>query len=274
MHFAYHEPPGQLSAYVKTIWATRGTKEEFASPEPIVPDGCVEIIFNLADPFRNGDVQPFALLAGQMTGPVVAVPTGAVDLIGVRLRPGRAGAALRTAMWRLQDRLIDASAVLPGMDRVVDDLRNMGGKQRLDYLSSALATHFGSAGLKASGPIDHALAMIESRRGNIAIDRLATHLGITRRHLERRFREEVGLPAKQMARIARVHAVLSTLRHQPWLSGAEIAADCGYSDQPHMIRECKALAGHTPARLMTSGRSLAGLMRIAPRILQRPSIGV
>ena len=51
--------------------------------------------------------------------------------------------------------------------------------------------------------------MIESRRGNVAIDRLAKRVGITRRHLERRFREEVGLRAKHMARIARVHAVLS-----------------------------------------------------------------
>ena len=92
---------------------------------------------------------------------------------------------------------------------------------------------------------------------------------MTRRHLERRFREEVGLRAKQMARIARVHAVLQTLQQQPLLSGAEIAAQCGYSDQPHMIRECKALTGHTPARLMTSGRSLAGRLRATVIALRR-----
>jgi AraC-like DNA-binding protein len=261
MHFAYHEPPDRLAACVKTIWTARGSKEEFDSPEPIVPDGCVEIIFNLADPFRNGELQPLDLLAGQMTGPVTAVPTGDVDLIGVRFRPGRAGAALRTSMWQLQDRLIDASGVLSGMDRVADDLRNANAEHRLDYLSSALAARFGSADLKSNGPIDHALAIIESRRGNVAIDRVAKAVGMTRRHLERRFRQEVGLPAKQMARIARVHAVLHTLQHQPLLNGAEIAAACGYSDQPHMIRECKALTGHTPARLMTSAPSLAGRLR-------------
>ena len=71
-----------------------------------------------------------------------------------------------------------------------------------------------------------------------------------------------GWPPSSMARISRVHAVLQRdSGQQPHLSGAEIAAQCGYSDQPHMIRECKALTGHTPARLMTSARSLAGLMR-------------
>ena len=117
MHFPFNSPPPALSPWVKTIWCARGTRAEFDTPEPIVPDGCVEIIFNLGDPFKNGDLQPLSLLAGQMTSPVVALPTGAVDLIGVRLWPGRAGAALRTAMWQLQDRLIDASGVLPGMDR-------------------------------------------------------------------------------------------------------------------------------------------------------------
>lgn len=263
MEFAYHQPPPPLASTVKTIWTARGTKDEFDAPEPIVPDGCVEIIFNLADPFKNGELQPLDLLAGQMTSPVVALPTGVVDLIGVRFWPGRAGAALRTSMWRLQDQLLDASSVLPGTDRLVDELRNIPHNNRLGHLSAAVAPHFNARDLRSHSTIDHALALIESRRGNVAIDKVARRVGVTRRHLERRFRDEVGLPAKQMARIARMHAVLQTLQQQPLLSGAEIAAQCGYSDQPHMIRECKALTGHTPARLMMSARSLAGLIREA-----------
>ena len=263
MQFSQHAAPPSLAHWVKSIWCARGTRAEFEAPEPIVPDGCVEIIFNLADPFAdNRGLQPLDLIAGQMTGPVTAVPTGDVDLIGVRFRPGRAGAALRTPMWELQDRLIDASGVLGGTERLIDDLRSLPRGHRLDYLSAALADRFGDR-VRPDSAIDHALAAIESRRGNVAIDRVAKHLGITRRHLERRFREEVGLPAKQMARIARVQAVLHTIQQQPLLSGAEIAAHCGYSDQPHMIRECKALTGRTPAALTTTERSLAGMMREA-----------
>lgn len=261
MQFDFHQPPARLADTVKVIWAARGTKEEFGSPEPIVPDGCVEIIFNLADPFRNGEVQPLVLLAGQMTGPVIAVPTGDVDLIGVRFWPGRAGAALRTPMWELQDRLVEASAVITGMDRLMDDLRNVARSDRLDHLCNVLARSVGSADARSLTPIDRALMMIDSRRGNIAIDRIAESVGMTRRHLERRFREEVGVPAKLMARIARVHAVLQVIQEQPCVTGADIAAQCGYSDQPHMIRECKALTGRTPARLTETKRSLAGLMR-------------
>jgi transcriptional regulator GlxA family with amidase domain len=196
-----------------------------------------------------------------MTGPVTAVPTGDVDLIGIRFRPGRAGAAFRTPMWELQDQLVEASGVLRRSDRLVDDLRNMAAANRLEYLCDALAGQFGSATAPSSSAVDHALAMIGARRGNVSIDRIARRIGITRRHLERKFRVEVGLGAKQMARISRVHAVLQVMQQPSPLSGAEIAAQCGYSDQPHMIRECRALTGHTPARLMTSGRSLSGRLR-------------
>src|SRR5689334_21324901 len=100
MEFTLYRPPAPLADSVKAIWCARGTREDFASPEPIVPDGCVEIVFNLGDPFLDastGEVQPRVLLAGQMTRPVIALPTGDVDLIGVRFHTARAGAALRIA---------------------------------------------------------------------------------------------------------------------------------------------------------------------------------
>lgn len=261
MEFTFHDPPTLLADTIKAIWCARGTREEFASPEPIVPDGCVELIFNLADPFKNGEIQPLALLAGQMMGPVVAVPTGDVDLIGVRFHPGRAGAAFRTPMWELQDQLIDASAVFTGADRLVDDLRNQKNALRLDYLCSALAQRMRARRPRSRGVIDRSIATIEARHGNVAIEQLAQDSGVSRRHLERRFQDEVGLSAKQLARIHRVHAVLRTMQERPSLSGAEIAALCGYSDQPHMIRELKSIAGQTPAKLMSTTSSLASLMR-------------
>ena len=262
MQFSHHQPPPALAAWVKALWCAQGTREEFAAPEPIVPDGCVEIIFNLADRFADHrGAQPLDLIAGQMTGPVTAVATGDVDLIGVRFRPGRAGAALGTPMWELRDRLIEASSVMPGSAHLVEELRDVPRERRIDHLSAALSRRFESRRAPSTGAIDHALALIESRRGNVAIDRVAHTVGISRRHLERRFKDEVGLGAKHIARIVRVHAALAWMRRQPLLSGADIAARCGYSDQAHLIRECTALTGRTFARLEVEQPSLSRLMR-------------
>jgi AraC-like DNA-binding protein len=264
MEFSFHAPPPQLADSVKAIWCARGTKEEFDAPEPIVPDGCVEIVFNLGDRFVNadtGELQPRDLLAGQMTKPVIALPTGDVDLIGVRFHTGRAGAALRVPMWQLQDRLIAASAVSRGLDRVTDDLRNVPAGQRLSVLSRALANRLDAVDADALSNVDQALAIIDLARGNVPIEQVARRVGITRRHLERQFREYVGLRAKHLARIARIHSALGLLQRQPSMSGVEIALTCGYSDQAHLIRECRALAGATPSRLESVEPSLSGLMR-------------
>jgi AraC-like DNA-binding protein len=266
MEFSLHPPPAELAESVKAIWRARGTRQDFDAPEPIVPDGCVEIIFNLGDPFINagtGEQQPRDLLAGQMTCPVVALPTGDVDLIGVRFRTGRAGTALRVPMWELQDQLIAAADVLPHLDRVVDDLRHVAEGERLNHLASALECRLHVVDTDSMSAVDDALSLIDATNGSVAIETVAKRVGISRRHLERKFRDHVGLGAKHIARIARIHSALDLLQAQPLMSGAEIAATCGYSDQAHLIRECQQLAGQTPQRLKTTERSLAGLMRAA-----------
>ena len=264
MRFVFHSPPAALAGSVKAVWTARGDREEFASPEPIVPDGCVEIVFNLGAPFINGTTgatQPRALLAGQMTAPVVAVPTGDVDLIGVRFRTSRAGAALRVAMWRLQDALIDATAVNARLAPIADTLRELRSVDRIPHLVHELTRCLSPVDEDRLAAVETALAIIDRRRGNVSIESVARGVGVSRRHLERRFRNEVGLRVKHVARIARVHSVLRAMASRPTMSGADLAAACGFSDQAHLIRDCKALTGKTPAAFMTTTVSLSRHLR-------------
>jgi AraC-like DNA-binding protein len=262
--FSAYEPPAALAGAVKTIWVARGSREEFETPEPIVPDGCVEMVFNLGDPFEDGatgEIQPRDLLAGQMTGPVVARPTGRVDLIGVRLRSSRAGAALRTPIGELRDCITAASDVLPGAIHVVDRLRDTPLPHRLDVLARELSARLRPADERCVAAVEHALAVIHARRGQVSVEAVARAAGVSRRHLERQFHEKVGLGAKDMARIVRLHAALACLDREPALSGADIAARCGYSDQAHLVRECRTFTGRTPSRFASDRSSLATLIR-------------
>lgn len=49
--------------------------------------------------------------------------------------------------------------------------------------------------------VSHAVALLARTRGRLSIDRAATSSGLTRRHLERRFLDHVGLTPKRFARI-------------------------------------------------------------------------
>jgi len=269
MQFGYHPTPPALARAVKAVWFARGTKRDFDVAEPIVPDGCVEIVFNLADPFMHvgadGSLtrQPVDLLAGQMTRPTIALPSGDVDLLGVRFWPGRAGAVLRTPMWELQDQLVSASSALGGVDRLIAELRELDHDRRIERVARALAPRCAAVDVHSLRLVECALAQIWRRRGQVKIEQLAKDAGVSRRHLERQFRDRVGLRAKHVARIVRIQSVLELIRLQPALTGADVAAECGYSDQAHLIHECKTLTGTTPGRLISTEPSLSGLMREA-----------
>jgi len=60
------------------------------------------------------------------------------------------------------------------------------------------------------------------------------------------FRAYVGISPKTMARIFRFQTALAQLTSDPKCTLAEVAARCGYYDQPHFVREFKRFAGTAP----------------------------
>lgn len=83
-------------------------------------------------------------------------------------------------------------------------------------------------------------------RGTVRIESLAGEIGWSRRYFTERFRREVGLSPKQVARVLRFEHACARLRSGAATSLAELAVDCGYYDQAHLTNEWHALAGCTP----------------------------
>ncbi|SFO91006.1 Helix-turn-helix domain-containing protein [Mesorhizobium sp. NFR06] len=80
---------------------------------------------------------------------------------------------------------------------------------------------------------------------------LAREIGWSRKHLAAKFTDAIGIGPKTLSRIVRFNRALSLSKRQgdDW---AGIAADCGYADQAHLVREFRQLAGETPTGLAAS----------------------
>ena len=99
-------------------------------------------------------------------------------------------------------------------------------------------------------PVQTAASSILRTRGAQSVADLARATGMSPRHFERAFEEQVGVTPKLYARIVRLNHAL-TLKKRPTQPGwAAVAHEAGYYDQSHMVKDFRALSGGTPSEFV------------------------
>jgi AraC-like DNA-binding protein len=84
---------------------------------------------------------------------------------------------------------------------------------------------------------------LRATHGRTRIGLLADELGWSRKRLVAQFREQVGLPPKAVARLLRFERARALAGTVSW---GELAFECGFADQPHLISEFRSFTGRTP----------------------------
>ena len=262
MDYREHAPLPALAHLVELLWTLDGHADLLrGEAQPVFPDGRCELILHLGDPFdrihETGRVERQAamLFAGQLTSRLVLRPTGRIAIVGVRFHPYGAAAAVGPPQRDLAGQTIDVASVDPRLGRSLREVQDRAGST-LDAVACVQAVLLRHCADAAPDPrVRHVVAEIERRHGLVSIDRLAQTAGLTRRHLERQFLRQVGVPPKRLARIARFQRALRLLEDTPApRPGAMTAADCGYADQAHFVRDFRDLAGCAPgAHLLQRG---------------------
>jgi len=103
-----------------------------------------------------------------------------------------------------------------------------------------------------------AVDRIAASGGRMAIDDLAAQTGFTRRHLGNLFERQVGLSPKTLSRIHRFRGALAMLCNGGEVPWTELAEQCGYYDQSHLINEFRRFTGFSPVELARRDRPDAG----------------
>jgi AraC-like DNA-binding protein len=105
-------------------------------------------------------------------------------------------------------------------------------------------------GPQPSPEVTHAWHLLVHSGGRNTISGLARQVGWSHKHLITKFKQQVGVAPHTAARLLRLSTVWQHLDHdQTW---ARIAAESGYADQSHLIREFRHFTGTTPAALVTA----------------------
>jgi AraC-like DNA-binding protein len=266
MEYRESLPPPELAHVLHCVWSLEGHASELGDAmQPVLPDGRPELIVHLGDAFERIDgrgawvQQPLALLAGQLDRQLMLRPTGTIAVVGLRFRACGASSVLDVPLDRLTGETIalgDASRVLAGAARSVRD-ETASADEGTRLLVERTRSLF--AGAEIDPRVQRAVDAIEAARGRVAMDQVAAAAGMTRRHLERRFKEMVGLSPKRLARIARFQHALAMLEEAEGRGcGVRTAVACGYADQAHFIRDFTTLAGCAPGEHLLRRGEMTG----------------
>ena len=190
---------------------------------------------------------------------------GAQHGVEVKLTPQAARMLFGVPLNELSSELVvDADHMLGrGTDLLVERLAEAPGwAARFDLLDAELARRLAAAE-EPSREVGWAFGRLRATAGGEPVGALATELGWSPRRLIARFRDQIGLPPKAVARILRFERVVGRLGAGDSL--ADVAYDAGYYDQAHMNRDFREFAqlhadrvGRAPAARRRRHRGLTG----------------
>jgi AraC-like DNA-binding protein len=236
-------PPAALARFVECVWRRDLNEDDGRDRGVVLPDGRVDLVW-----VPGGE----PLVAGPQTRFVPRPLAPPFTAVGVRFHPGVAPPLLGLPAGELVDLHVPLAQV--------DTARAAQLRRRLPALAgpddaprviaSALPRWIAAA---EPDPALRAAVRLLDLAG-ATVDEVARRVGFSERELRRRFGGAVGYGPKMLQRVLRFQRMLAALGQGDRRTGdlAGIAASSGYSDQAHMTRETRDLAGITPSRLAQS----------------------
>ena len=188
-------------------------------------------------------------VAGMHDAAVLTDHRGHAEGMQVNIAPPAAAVLLGISMHELARRIVPFEGVFPGDDLVERLAEARGWETRFDLLEAALAARLADARPRSAGA-GWAWRRLAQTHGRVRVEALCQELGWSRKRLVARFRDEVGLPPKTVARLLRLERAIELAGSG--VAWAEVAYACGYYDQSHLANEFREITGATPTQYLAA----------------------
>jgi AraC-like DNA-binding protein len=254
MFSAVQPSAAPLSAFIANLWSLSDAPPH--AKERIVPSGTLEIVINLSeDQFRiydSAEGEQFrrfsgAIVSGAYDSYFVIDTAAHASVVGVHFKPGGALPFLGVPPGELGRGHVDLETLWGAAAR---ELREAlcccaSATRRFQILEAALLARL-SRPMRRHAAVQ--IALDELDRGT-SVHEIVAEVGLSHRRLVQVFTAEVGITPKLFGRLQRFQRAASLTRNTTpnW---SKLAAQCGYFDQSHLIRDFVAFTGLSPTEFV------------------------
>jgi AraC-like DNA-binding protein len=254
MRYQKFQPTEVLRPFIECyfIWEGQaGDGIDVQSP----PNSFSSIVFNFADLYRASQhnnppvLVPRAFVSGQFTSNYTLWLKGDIGIAGIVLKPS----ALHNFFGVRMSSLVNARAplsFLPGLPEEIlwSAIKNQATDEGRIRVLEELMLSYVSIGKAALTIIDEAIDYIDSCKGCVSVEAVATHLKVSRRYLEKKFIEKVGVSPKFYARIKRFGILSNKIAHNEKIDWQALVEEYGFHDQSHLVKEFMEFNQMNPSR--------------------------
>ncbi|WP_353721177.1 AraC family transcriptional regulator [Dyadobacter sp. 676] len=261
MNSGYQEfrPSPELQQYVECYWLHRfETKGDQESPvQRCMPFGTLELILHLDDNRcralfeESWQLLPPAFFVGLFRDVVHWKTVGSCRKFGIRLRPESALELFAVPIAPLFNQFTDLESCFgKEINRLVENVYGLQDTNEVVRITEAFLLGLLKNMRSARHPVSQATRLIRQSKGRLSIDALSENLYISKRQLERVFKDHYGTTPKMYQRIIRFRNAYESFCSAPSTPNwAEISYNSGYADQAHFIRDFKEFTREVPTHV-------------------------
>jgi AraC-like DNA-binding protein len=247
------KPDDDLAGIVKEYWEVKGRLSPFR--EALLPNGFVEIMFNLGPPHRVFDGSGSGLwerswFSGLQERSIFIESLEGTHLVSIRLHPLTATRILGFAAPNTANSIVDLETLIGTNARELRDRLLAADSPSVRFVILEDFLRARSNAIDVPAFVREAVARIEFTHGSLRVADLHQELDVSRKHLAVSFTRYIGISAKAYAQIARFLWTLDQLRNSMVVEWSRLAAEAGYSDQSHLVRDFRRVGAASPTEYL------------------------
>ena len=231
-------PCDALKPFIRCFW---GSKKPYIktgnNSRLIIPDTCMDIVFNIDYTDNRISNRFCGIDDASFISDYTERQCRLVSAFGIRFYPWSAIVFAEENIRSVKNGFFDVGQYFPKLKKAIEprlfDTVTIADRIKIaeDYLLKNLHSE------RLNMTVLTALDMLIQRKGNVKIDFLARDLHISKRQLERLFREYMSIAPKCLSTLVRYQCLWQEALFNHGFNFMDAVEEYGYTDQSHLLKE-------------------------------------